>query len=167
MTHPPLTHRLSQVKHTLPPRAFLHRRRGGEERLQTIWISFNWVPREGRGQLFLHDAFLPKRAFLLCATRGVQLSMRLKRIASFVICLGNVDINARAIVWKCLTLCLKGFVCDSHLLILINLFICGRQTKEKKKGKVTGSNVEFLWIILFYLSHILVECLHYRAFIIY
>lgn len=66
-----------------PPRAFLHRRRGGEERLQTIWISFNWVPREGWGQLFLHDAFLPKRAFLLCATRGMQLPMHLKLIACF------------------------------------------------------------------------------------
>lgn len=67
----------SQVKHTLPPVTplpLLHRRRGGVERSQTIWNSFNWVPIESWEQLFLHDAFLPKRGFHHYARWGMQTS---------------------------------------------------------------------------------------------
>lgn len=90
---------LPSQTHPAPSRSFFYWRRGGEERLQTIWISFNWVPREGWGQLFLHDAFLPKSAFRLCATRGMQPKMHLKQIACFHdLSFGNADINARVIV---------------------------------------------------------------------
>ncbi len=47
-------------------------------------------------------------------------------------------------------LCLKGFVFDSHLLILINLSDYFSSVEDKRREKSLGSNVEFLWIILFY-----------------